>query len=184
MTASTSGVHHSSSLTQRPLAPALAPTQSWTKIHNVLTWSGWRDSNPRPPAPKAGALTKLRYIPAPQPEPCQPRPGMCGTAQVYGRPDSLRQLLWLTAAARSGIGLSPRLCPLVMGRSAIWHWLAMAAQADRHPERHRRPFGSRGGNWRGVHRRMTNSRDTRLSEISAEPQNQPAKHRQWRTAGS
>ena len=25
--------------------------------------SGWRDSNPRPPAPKAGALTKLRYIP-------------------------------------------------------------------------------------------------------------------------
>jgi hypothetical protein len=27
--------------------------------------SGWRDSNPRPPAPKAGALTKLRYIPLP-----------------------------------------------------------------------------------------------------------------------
>jgi hypothetical protein len=26
-------------------------------------WSGWRDSNPRPPAPKAGALTKLRHIP-------------------------------------------------------------------------------------------------------------------------
>jgi hypothetical protein len=25
--------------------------------------SGWRDSNPRPPAPKAGALTKLRHIP-------------------------------------------------------------------------------------------------------------------------
>jgi hypothetical protein len=28
-----------------------------------INWSGWRDSNPRPPAPKAGALTKLRYIP-------------------------------------------------------------------------------------------------------------------------
>ena len=28
-----------------------------------LSWSGWRDSNSRPPAPKAGALTKLRYIP-------------------------------------------------------------------------------------------------------------------------
>ena len=27
------------------------------------TWSGWGDSNSRPPAPKAGALTKLRYIP-------------------------------------------------------------------------------------------------------------------------
>src|SRR5579859_7009354 len=28
-----------------------------------LDQSGWRDSNPRPPAPKAGALTKLRHIP-------------------------------------------------------------------------------------------------------------------------
>ena len=26
--------------------------------------SGWRDSNPRPPAPKAGALTGLRYTPS------------------------------------------------------------------------------------------------------------------------
>ena len=33
----------------------------------LLTWSnvvsGCRDSNPGPPAPKAGALTKLRHIP-------------------------------------------------------------------------------------------------------------------------
>jgi hypothetical protein len=34
-------------------------TDAW---YGVL-WSGWRDSNPRPPAPKAGALTKLRHIP-------------------------------------------------------------------------------------------------------------------------
>ena len=27
------------------------------------SWSGWRDSNPRPPAPEAGALHKLRYSP-------------------------------------------------------------------------------------------------------------------------
>ena len=27
------------------------------------SWSGQRDSNPRPPAPKAGALAKLRYAP-------------------------------------------------------------------------------------------------------------------------
>jgi predicted nucleic acid-binding protein len=27
------------------------------------TWSGWGDSNSRPPAPKAGALTKLRHTP-------------------------------------------------------------------------------------------------------------------------
>gem|GEM_PF-2792761 len=27
--------------------------------------SGWGDSNSRPPAPKAGALTKLRYTPYP-----------------------------------------------------------------------------------------------------------------------
>jgi hypothetical protein len=30
-------------------------------------WSGCRDLNPGPPAPKAGALTKLRYIPMGQP---------------------------------------------------------------------------------------------------------------------
>jgi hypothetical protein len=29
--------------------------------------SGWPDSNRRPPAPKAGALTKLRYIPQTDP---------------------------------------------------------------------------------------------------------------------
>jgi hypothetical protein len=34
-----------------------------SKPHDLHLWSGWRDSNPRPPAPKAGALTKLRYIP-------------------------------------------------------------------------------------------------------------------------
>jgi Nitric oxide synthase, oxygenase domain len=28
-----------------------------------VNWSGWPDSNRRPPAPKAGALTKLRHIP-------------------------------------------------------------------------------------------------------------------------
>ena len=26
-------------------------------------WSGWRDSNPRPPDPQSGALARLRYIP-------------------------------------------------------------------------------------------------------------------------
>jgi hypothetical protein len=26
-------------------------------------WSGWQDSNLRPPAPKAGAITGLRYTP-------------------------------------------------------------------------------------------------------------------------
>jgi hypothetical protein len=45
------------------VAPTLAPTRRSAKINNTLNWSGWRDSNPRPPAPKAGALTKLRYIP-------------------------------------------------------------------------------------------------------------------------
>ena len=28
-----------------------------------LSWSGYQDSNLGPPAPKAGALTGLRYIP-------------------------------------------------------------------------------------------------------------------------
>src|ERR1700685_3619464 len=64
---------HRSKLTQ--LAPTLAPTRDGTKIHSAVTWSGWRDSNPRPPAPKAGALTKLRYIPAP---PATPRSGRQG----------------------------------------------------------------------------------------------------------
>ncbi len=35
-----------------------------TNPHNSLTIkSGWQDSNLRPPAPKAGALTGLRYTP-------------------------------------------------------------------------------------------------------------------------
>src|SRR5580658_1438343 len=35
-----------------------------SKPYDLHVWSGWRDSNPRPPAPKAGALTKLRHIPS------------------------------------------------------------------------------------------------------------------------
>ena len=31
--------------------------------HKCRKWSGWRDSNPRPPGPKPGALTRLRYTP-------------------------------------------------------------------------------------------------------------------------
>jgi hypothetical protein len=31
--------------------------------HTVEKWSGWADSNRRPPAPEAGALTGLRYTP-------------------------------------------------------------------------------------------------------------------------
>ena len=30
----------------------------------VFCWSGWQDSNLRPPAPKAGAMTGLRYTPS------------------------------------------------------------------------------------------------------------------------
>jgi hypothetical protein len=44
--------------------PWWLPWLIWTGERVPPTWSGWRDSNPRPPAPKAGALTKLRYIPA------------------------------------------------------------------------------------------------------------------------
>jgi hypothetical protein len=34
-----------------------------SKPCDLHVWSGWPDSNRRPPAPKAGALTKLRHIP-------------------------------------------------------------------------------------------------------------------------
>lgn len=34
-----------------------------TKRLLFLLKSGWQDSNLRPPAPKAGAMTGLRYIP-------------------------------------------------------------------------------------------------------------------------
>ncbi len=30
----------------------------------IPIWSGWQDSNLRPPAPKAGAITGLRYTPS------------------------------------------------------------------------------------------------------------------------
>ena len=29
----------------------------------MLSWSGWPDSNRRPPDPQSGALSRLRYIP-------------------------------------------------------------------------------------------------------------------------
>src|SRR5580700_11855859 len=90
------------------LAPTLAPTPVAFKIDMSPTWSGWRDSNPRPPAPKAGALTKLRYIPAPH--------GRCtgnadGTAQVYGKTG-------MTSAAVGGGGRS-RYCGEEVPRSHL-----------------------------------------------------------------
>ena len=33
------------------------------KAHKMSLLSGWQDSNLRPPAPKAGAMTGLRYTP-------------------------------------------------------------------------------------------------------------------------
>ena len=41
----------------------MSPPAGSCRQHIRNSWSGWRDSNSRPPAPKAGALTKLRYIP-------------------------------------------------------------------------------------------------------------------------
>ena len=40
------------------------PLMVRNQLSDLGKWSGWRDSNPRPPAPKAGALTKLRHIPS------------------------------------------------------------------------------------------------------------------------
>ena len=37
----------------------------WVIFADYSLWSGQRDSNPRPPAPKAGALARLRYAPIP-----------------------------------------------------------------------------------------------------------------------
>ena len=37
----------------------------WAMFAVYSFWSGQRDSNPRPPAPKAGALARLRYAPIP-----------------------------------------------------------------------------------------------------------------------
>src|SRR6201996_1688884 len=62
--------------------PLQAATQD---IAQLAFWSGWRDSNPRPPAPKAGALTKLRYIPCAVPL-SGPAARLEGRrAQVYGK---------------------------------------------------------------------------------------------------
>jgi len=43
----------------------LAPTRAPAEHYSTLSWSGWRDSNPRPPAPKlapAGRLTELHVV--------------------------------------------------------------------------------------------------------------------------
>ena len=42
---------------------AWLPGEAASRSTYALNWSGWPDSNRRPPAPKAGALTKLRHIP-------------------------------------------------------------------------------------------------------------------------
>ena len=65
------------------------------KIHNALTWSGWRDSNPRPPAPKSAdcgghatfhvrvaGLGRTERIG--QPGLCHPRP-WCASRPAVGR---------------------------------------------------------------------------------------------------
>ena len=49
-----------------------------TPSHQQLQ-SGWRDSNSRPPAPKAGALTKLRHIPSGQAKPTLSKPSLPGS---------------------------------------------------------------------------------------------------------
>src|SRR5437867_4131224 len=40
-----------------------SPASAWCGPRPVKIWSGCRDMNPGPPAPKAGALSGLRYIP-------------------------------------------------------------------------------------------------------------------------
>jgi hypothetical protein len=59
--------------------PVWLPGRATPRSTYALSWSGWPDSNRRPPAPKAGALTKLRHIPqdrsvAYRPALCPPRP--------------------------------------------------------------------------------------------------------------
>jgi hypothetical protein len=51
-------VHGAGGPLRRPPRP-----RSRSRSTRALSWSGWPDSNRRPPAPKAGALTKLRHIP-------------------------------------------------------------------------------------------------------------------------
>ena len=44
----------------------LYPAELWNHLKNNYKnyfLSGWQDSNLRPPAPKAGAITELRYTP-------------------------------------------------------------------------------------------------------------------------
>ena len=49
---------------RRPISPRRFPLREKDESHTV-TSSGRRDSNPGPPGPKPGALTKLRYAPCP-----------------------------------------------------------------------------------------------------------------------
>ena len=53
-----SNLHRSSS--HQPAFVARRLIQFTPQVHNL--WSGWRDLNPRPPAPKAGTLRRLSYI--------------------------------------------------------------------------------------------------------------------------
>ena len=55
------------SLRQRSCTPGVTPNRNGLAegeaVSSAKKWSGWRDSNPRPPDPQSGALARLRYIP-------------------------------------------------------------------------------------------------------------------------
>ena len=60
-TTSTYDIYYDTILNTKQKASRLK--EAYRLILEVSLVSGWRDSNSRPPAPKAGALTGLRHTP-------------------------------------------------------------------------------------------------------------------------
>src|SRR5262245_52915832 len=98
-------------------APLDSANRRWCGFHLSVTpelgkWSGRLDSNQRPPAPKAGALTRLRYAP---------------TRQEYYENDARRH-----EALRRRAFVALCVAPCGEGRR-IWRALAMIAAVEASP---------------------------------------------------
>src|SRR6184192_3165704 len=114
-------------------------------------WSGRRDSNPRPPAPKAGALTRLRYA---------PRAGfyVAGDRWSEGREGAIEPLI---VRGPPGIGLN-RLARLCCMPDRLGH-TGMPSAGD--PGQQRRAHGRAG--------RRRHGRDRHAEDVGLQLAPQP-----------
>jgi hypothetical protein len=102
------------------------------QVCDLHVWSGWPDSNRRPPAPKAGALTKLRHIPLnrsvayrPQAESRRPRTALGEVPRPAPVTAALGRAAGNSGSARSrsyGYAVGAHPTEQAAGRAGVAQW--------------------------------------------------------------